>query len=138
MQKMAKSKASVRIHKQVFKLHHYHWVLQLSLLKDSSHSNNATSNRFPILLIQHNLTYIPTTCTYTIDVTLDWKNFATFYEVVISCEEVKSYAIGHYPNLTYFLESQSSCKKHRLVLLVRPKRMPPSAWRLGLRRVGLK
>ncbi len=69
---------------------------------------------------------------------LNWKIFAAFYELVISCEEVESYAIEHYPNLTYFLESRSSYKKHRLVLLVRPKRMPPSAWRLGLGRVGLK
>jgi hypothetical protein len=63
----------------------------------------------------------PTTYTSTIDVTLDWKNFATFYELVISYEKVESYAIEHYPNLTYFLESWSSYKKHRFIPLVRPK-----------------
>jgi hypothetical protein len=71
-------------------------------------------------------------------VTLDWKKITTFYELVISCEEVESYAIGHYPNLTYFLKSWSSYKKHRFVPLVKPDQMPPSTWRLGLGKVGLK
>jgi hypothetical protein len=37
-------------------------------------------------------------------VTVDWKDFVAFYELVISYEEVESYAIEHNPNLTYFLE----------------------------------
>jgi hypothetical protein len=51
-------------------------------------------------------------------VTLNWKDFVAFYELVISCEDVESYAIEQYPNLTYFLESWSSYKKHRFVALV--------------------
>jgi hypothetical protein len=64
-------------------------------------------------------------------VTLDWKKIATFYEVVISCGKVESYAIEHYPNLTYFLESWSSYMKHRFVPLVGLEWTPPSVWRLG-------
>jgi hypothetical protein len=54
-------------------------------------------------------------------VTLDWEGFVAFYELVISCEEVESYVIEHYPNLTYFLESWFLYKKHRFALLITPK-----------------
>jgi hypothetical protein len=84
------------------------------------------------------LKYIPTTCTPTIDVTLDWNNFVAFYELVISCEEVDNYAIEHYPDLTYFLKSWSSYRKHRFVPLVGPERTQPNIWRLGPRGEGLK
>jgi hypothetical protein len=84
------------------------------------------------------LRYIPSACTSTTDATLDWKVFAAFYDLVISCEEVESYAIEHYPNLTYFLESWSSYRKHMFVPIVKPRWMPPSAWKLGPSRVGLK
>ncbi len=70
--------------------------------------------------------------------TLNWKIFVAFCELVIFCEEVESYAIEHYPNLTYFLESWFSYKKHRFVLFVGPGWTPPSAWRLRLGGVGLK
>ncbi len=70
--------------------------------------------------------------------TLDWKDFAAFYELVISCEEAKSYAIEHYQDLTYFLESWFSYRKHRFVLLVRHGQTPPSAWKLGLGGLGLR
>jgi hypothetical protein len=43
--------------------------------------------------------------TSTTNVTLDWKDFVAFYELVFVYEEVENYAIEHYPNLTYFLES---------------------------------
>jgi hypothetical protein len=74
----------------------------------------------------------------TTDVTLDWKDFVAFNELVISCEEVESYAIEHYLDLTYFLESWSSYKKHRFVPLVGHQWMPLNAWRLGPRGVGLQ
>jgi len=64
-------------------------------------------------------------------VTLDWKDFVAFYELVISCEEVESYAIEHYPGLTYFLDFGIHIKKHGFIPLVGPKQTPPSAWRLG-------
>jgi hypothetical protein len=64
------------------------------------------------------LKYIPTAYTSITDVKLNYKDFVAFYELIISYEEAESYAIGHYPNLTYFLESWSSYKKHRFVPLV--------------------
>ncbi len=70
--------------------------------------------------------------------TLDYKNFATFYEIIIFCKEVESYAIEHYLDLTCFVESWSSYKKHRFVPLVRPKRTPQSVWRLQPWGVGLR
>jgi hypothetical protein len=61
------------------------------------------------LLFQHDaLDIYPITYTSTINVTLDWKFFVTFHELVISCDEVESYAIEHCPNLTYFIKSWSS------------------------------
>jgi hypothetical protein len=71
-------------------------------------------------------------------VTLNWKNFVAFYELVISCEEVESYAIEHYLDLTYFFESWSSYKKHRFVPLVGLEWMPPSVWKLGPREAKTK
>ncbi len=64
--------------------------------------------------------------------------FIAFYELVISYEEVESYAIEHYLYLTYFLESWYSYKKHRFVPLIGPRWTPLSAWKLGLGRAGLK
>jgi hypothetical protein len=78
------------------------------------------------------LKYIPTAYTSTTDVTLNEKDFATFYELVISYEEVESYAIEHYPYLTCFLESWFSYKKHGFVPFVGFEQTPPSVWRLGL------
>jgi hypothetical protein len=51
-------------------------------------------------------------------VTLNWKYFVAFYELIISYEEVESYAINHYPNLTYFIDSWFSYKKHKFIPLV--------------------
>jgi len=78
------------------------------------------------------LRYIPIAYTSTIDVTLDWKDFVAFYELVFSCEEVESYVIENYLDLTYFLESWSSYMKHRFVPLIGLEWMPSSVWRLGL------
>jgi hypothetical protein len=78
------------------------------------------------------LRYIPIAYTCTIDVTLDWKDFVAFYELIFSCEEVESYVIENYLDLTYFLESWSSYMKHRFVPLVGLEWMPSSVWRLGL------
>jgi hypothetical protein len=81
---------------------YYRWVQQSSLLKGSSHSNSAIGCIFLILLTWHILKYIPIAYTSTTNVTLDWKEFVAFYELLISYEEVQNYAIEHYPNLTYF------------------------------------
>ncbi len=51
---------------------------------------------------------------------------------------MESYAIEHYPNLMYFVESWCSYKKHRFVPLVGLKRTPSSVWRLGLGGVQLR
>jgi hypothetical protein len=66
------------------------------------------------------------------------ETFVAFYELVISCEEVESYVIEHYPYLTYFLKSWSSYRKYRFVPPIEPKWTPPSVWRLGPRGEGLK
>jgi hypothetical protein len=84
------------------------------------------------------LRYIPTAYTSTIDVTLDWANFVEFYELFISSEELETYALEHYADLTHFFISWSSYRKHIFIPLVGPKRTPPSAWRLGQKRIGLK
>jgi len=117
------------VHKYTYKYSnyiYYHWVQQLSFVKGLFHSNRANSCRFPNLLAQHNLKYFPIDYTSTINVTLNWKLFATFYE------EVESYAIERYPYLTYFLESWFSYKKHGFLPFVGFERTPPSVWRLGL------
>ncbi len=64
--------------------------------------------------------------------TLNWKKIVAFYEIVISYEEVESYAIEHYPYLTYFLEYWFSYEKHGFVPFVGSERMPPSVLRMGL------
>jgi hypothetical protein len=57
--------------------------------------------------------------TSKIDITLDWADFAEFYELLVSNEELKTYALENYPNLTHFFIFWSSYKKHRFVHLVR-------------------
>jgi hypothetical protein len=56
----------------------------------------------------------------------------------ISNEELETYALEHYADPTHFLISSSLYQKHIFVPLVRPKQTPPTAWRLGPRRIGLK
>jgi hypothetical protein len=63
---------------------YYHWVQQSSILKSSSHSNNAIGHKFPILPTQCTLRYIPILGTSKqTNVTLVWKNFVAFCEPVI-------------------------------------------------------
>jgi hypothetical protein len=38
----------------------------------------------------------------TTAITLDWKDFASFYELFISCEKMETYVIKHYLDLTHF------------------------------------
>jgi hypothetical protein len=84
------------------------------------------------------LKYIPTICTSTTNITLDWANFTKFYEFFISNEELETYALENYVDPTHFLISWYLYQKHIFVLLVGPKQTPPIAWRLGPRRIGLK
>jgi hypothetical protein len=84
------------------------------------------------------LRYIPIAYTSTIDVTLDWANFAEFYELLISNDELETYALEHYLDLTHFLISWSSYRKHIFIPLVGPKWTPPSARRLRTRGIGLR
>jgi hypothetical protein len=77
------------------------------------------------------LRYISTAYTSTIDVTLYWADFAKFYELLVSSEELESYAFEHYLDLTHFFISWSSYRKHRFKLLKGSKQTPLSAWRLG-------
>lgn len=58
---------------------YYCWVQQLSLLKGSSHFNIAIGQIFFTLPTQHILRFIPNACTSTTNVTLDWKDFVTFF-----------------------------------------------------------
>ncbi len=110
---------------------YYRWVQQLSLPKCSSHSKSAIGRKFPILPTRCTLRYIPIAYTSTIYVTLDWKAFGAFYELVFSCEKVESYAIENYLDLRYFLEFWCSYMKHRFVFLVGLEWTLPSVWRLG-------
>ncbi len=73
-----------------------------------SHSNSNKGRKFPSLPSSHTLRYIFIVCTSTINVTLDWKNFVELYELHVSCEEMETYAIENYLNLTHFLISWSS------------------------------
>jgi hypothetical protein len=73
------------------------------------------------------LRYISTTYTSTIDVTLYWADFAKFYELFVSNEELETYALEQYLDLTHFLISWSSYKKHIFELLEGSKWTPLSA-----------
>jgi hypothetical protein len=117
---------------------YYHWVQQSSLLKGSSYSNSAIGHKFPILPTQCTLRYISTLGNLDNQCDIRLERLCCILWTSSSCEEVEIYVIEHYPDLIYFLESWSSYKKHRFVLLVRLERTPPSVWRLGLRRARLK
>jgi hypothetical protein len=67
-----------------------------------------------------------------------WVNFTEFHELFVSNEKLETYALEHYPNLTHFFISWSSYRKHKFLVLVGLKRTPPSVWRLGPWRIGLK
>jgi hypothetical protein len=77
------------------------------------------------------LRYISPTYTSTTNVTLYWANFVEFYELFVSSEKLKTYELEHYPNLTHFLISWSSYKKHRFVPLIGLEWTPANVWRLG-------
>jgi len=98
-------------------------------LKQPYHSRSNTSHRFPSFSSRCTLRYILTTHTSIIDITLDWVNFLEFYEL-ISSEKLKTYSLKHYSDLTHFFIFWSSYKKHKFVLLVRPKWTPLNAWKL--------
>jgi hypothetical protein len=73
------------------------------------------------------LIYISIAYTSIIDVTLYWNFFVKFYELLVSNEELETYALKHDLKLTYFLISWSSYIKHGFVPLVGPEWIPPSA-----------
>jgi hypothetical protein len=117
---------------------YYHWIQQSIFPKQPSCSSSSTNRRFISLPSRCTLKYILTAYTSTIDITLDWADFAKFYELFVSSEELKTYAFEHYLDLTHFLISWSSYKKHRFVLLVGPELKHLNAWKLRLGRIGLK
>jgi hypothetical protein len=84
------------------------------------------------------LKYIPTAYTSITNVTLDWVNFVEFYELSFSSEELETYALKHYLNLTHFLISWSSYMKHKFIPLVGPEQTLLNAWRLGLGKIRLR
>jgi hypothetical protein len=118
--------ASARKQRKQLKLHLLLLGSAIVTPKRSSHSNNAIGCKFPIFLTWCTLSIYSHCLHIHNNVTLDYKNFATFYELIIFCKEVESYAIEHYLNLTCFVESWCSYKKHGFVPLVRPKRTPQS------------
>lgn len=67
------------------------------------------------------LKYIPTTYTFTTNVTLNWKDFVKLYEIFISNENLRTNGIELYLDLTHFSISWSSYMKHRFIHLVGPK-----------------
>ncbi len=101
-------------------------------------SSNSIDHRFPCFPSHRTLRYILTTCKFIVDVTLDWAYFVEFNELLVSSEELETYAFEHYSNLTHFFISWFSYRKHIFVLLAGPKQTPPSAWRLGPGVIKLK
>ncbi len=93
----------------------------------SSHKRN----RFYLILRNHNLLYTPTTCTTTTYHNLVWDEFETFYVLITFSQQLKSYAFGTYPNLSYVLEGQAKYIKFKFVFLIRLNNTPPMCWRLG-------
>jgi hypothetical protein len=87
---------------------YYHWLQRSTFLKQPSHSNNNTSCRFPSFPSCHTLRYILTTCTSTIDITLNWATFVEFYELVVSNEKLETYALEHYLNLGLHTKNTNS------------------------------
>jgi hypothetical protein len=117
---------------------YYHWIPQSTFLKQPSYFSSNTNCRILFFPSCHTLIYIPTTCTSITDVILDWVNFVEFYELLVSSEKLKTYALEHYRDLTHFLISWSSYTKHKFIPLVGLKQTPLSVWRLGPWRIGLK
>jgi hypothetical protein len=84
-------------------------------------SSNSIDHRFPCFPSHRTLRYILTTCKFIVDVTLDWAYFVEFNELLVSSEELETYAFEHYSNLTHFFISWFSYRKHIFVLLAGPK-----------------
>jgi hypothetical protein len=79
---------------------------------------------------QCTIKYSPIAYTTTIDEDLDSTDFVDiFYLINIS---VLTYE--YYPKLTHFLFSWYEHKKDKQIPLVGPNHIPPSFWRLGLRK----
>jgi hypothetical protein len=110
---------------------YYHCIQQPTFLKQPYRSTNNIDHKFPFLPSHHTLRYISTAYTSTIDVTLYWADFAKFYELLVSSEELETYAFERYLDLTHFLISWSSHRKHKFKLLKGFEQTPLSAWRLG-------
>jgi len=82
---------------------YYHWVRQSTFLKVLASYQSNVGCKLPSLPLHHTLKYIPIVYTSIANVTLNWKKNIDFYEVFVSNEKMKIYAIEHYPYLTHFL-----------------------------------
>jgi hypothetical protein len=91
-------------------------------------------NRFHLTLRNHNLLYTPTTYTTTTYHNLVWEEFETFYVLITFSRQLKSYAFGTYPDLSYFLKSWAKYIKFNFIPLIKLDKTPPICWRLGLGR----
>jgi hypothetical protein len=100
---------------------YYCCIQQSTFLKQPSCSSNSIDHRFPCFPSHRTLRYILTTCKFIVDVTLDWAYFVEFNELLVSSEELETYAFEHYSNLTHFFISWFSYRKHIFVLLAGPK-----------------
>ncbi len=91
--------------------------------------------RFPQVVAQHRLTYIPTTYTETQDITLQWKDFEEFYAFISHNRPWFEYVQQTIHALTNFLYSWFELRKVKGVLLVGLMYECPSPLRLGSRGV---
>ncbi len=91
--------------------------------------------KFPQAVVQCRLTYIPTACIETQDITFQWKDFEDFYAFISHNRPWFEYVQQTIPTLANFLYSSFEFKKVRGILIVGPTYECPSPLKLGFGRV---
>jgi hypothetical protein len=60
--------------------------------------------------------------------------FAKFYKLLYFIIAIHKHAISKISNLLHFLDSWVDYREEKGIPMVRPKRIPPSCWRVGPRK----
>ncbi len=80
--------------------------------------------------INHFYIFLPTTCTTTKYVNLDWNDFAKFYKLLYSTIASCEHVLAKFSNLLRFLDSWVVYKEEKGIPLVGLEHTLPSCWRL--------
>jgi hypothetical protein len=84
--------------------------------------------------INHSYAFVPTTCTTTKDVDLDWDDFAKFYKLLYFTITIHEHVIIKFLDLLHLQDSWVVYKEEKNIPLVGPKHTPPSCGRLRPKR----